>query len=256
VPNQATHRAALRQVSIGSVFGCWTVIGPEIERKQLCRCVCGVEKSVSTSSLTRSKSTSCGCMGLHIGEHDIKVQDSDLELIQQKTGEMRLARITWAPGYIVSDSGTVYSVRRWKRQPQVPFRALNVMIHSGGYPQVNIRVKGRSIIVAIHRIVAEFFLGGKPFDDAVVRHLDGDPSNNSAVNLAWGTQSENRADSVCHGTALFGERVGSSKLSQDDISKISILISCGIPHNVIAKAFGVTRSAITDIASGKTWGKA
>lgn len=33
-----------------------------------------------------------------------------------------------------------------------------------------------------------------------VRHLDGDPGNNSLTNLAYGTPSQNLLDSVAHGT--------------------------------------------------------
>lgn len=46
-------------------------------------------------------------------------------------------------------------------------------------------------------MVAAAFIGE---DDRLVRHLDGDPTNNRADNLAYGTVSENQLDSVDHGT--------------------------------------------------------
>lgn len=43
----------------------------------------------------------------------------------------------------------------------------------------------------VHQLIAEAFLGQKPFDDAVVMHLDDDSANNKVSNLRWGTQKEN-----------------------------------------------------------------
>lgn len=53
----------------------------------------------------------------------------------------------------------------------------------------------------VHRLVLTAFTGPAPAD-AQCRHLDGDPTNNSLDNLAWGTQSENTRDAVKHGTHL------------------------------------------------------
>lgn len=244
----------LRQVAIHSAFGCWTVLSHTSDRRKvLCRCACGTEREVAKSNLARGISTSCGCMGLHIGEDNIDVTAADLDNIRFAAGDVSLAPIPWAPGYIVSDAGVVYSVRRWKREVSVPFRALKVMLHSGGYPQVNLRVKGKSTITAVHRLVAEFFLNPKPFDGAVVRHLDGNPLNNCASNLAWGTQAENRADSVRHGTAAVGESVGSAKLAEADINRIRSLVHSGVAPAIVASAYGVNYATINDIIRGLTW---
>lgn len=43
----------------------------------------------------------------------------------------------------------------------------------------------------VHQIVAEAFLGPKPFEGAVVMHLDDNPLNNSVDNLEWGSQKKN-----------------------------------------------------------------
>lgn len=50
----------------------------------------------------------------------------------------------------------------------------------------------------IHRLVAESFYGPAPEGKSDVRHLDGVKSNNSLVNLAWGSRSENMLDVVRH----------------------------------------------------------
>lgn len=43
----------------------------------------------------------------------------------------------------------------------------------------------------VHILVCETFHGEKPFENAVVMHLDDNPSNNHKDNLKWGTQKEN-----------------------------------------------------------------
>ncbi len=49
--------------------------------------------------------------------------------------------------------------------------------------------EGRSI--KVHQVVCEAFHGPKPFDRAVVIHLDENALNNRPDNLKWGTQKEN-----------------------------------------------------------------
>jgi len=53
--------------------------------------------------------------------------------------------------------------------------------------------------VGLHTLVCAAFRGPRPAK-AVVRHLNGDPTDDRAENLDWGTQSENIRDSVLHGT--------------------------------------------------------
>lgn len=43
----------------------------------------------------------------------------------------------------------------------------------------------------VHQLVCESFHGPKPFENAVVMHIDDNPLNNHKDNLKWGTQKEN-----------------------------------------------------------------
>jgi len=43
----------------------------------------------------------------------------------------------------------------------------------------------------VHQLVCEAFHGPKPFEKAVVIHIDEDAHNNRPENLMWGTQKEN-----------------------------------------------------------------
>lgn len=69
----------------------------------------------------------------------------------------------------------------------------------GGQPHFGVWNKqdGRFITVwkgktfKVHQLVCEAFNGTKPFDKAVVMHLDENAANNRPSNLQWGTQKEN-----------------------------------------------------------------
>lgn len=92
--------------------------------------------------------------------------------------------------YEVSDRGEVRSLRTGK--PIVP------VLHRQGHFQVGLYAEGKRHYRYVHRLVAESFLGEPTAE--IVRHLDGDPSNNGLANLAYGSQSDNMIDSIGHGT--------------------------------------------------------
>ena len=91
-----------------------------------------------------------------------------------------------APGYSVSNLGRV----RGKSG-----KILRPSPNSQGYLTFSI---GR-MSVKLHVLVARAFVSGREAGDEV-RHLDGDPGNNAAANLAWGSHGENVRDQVAHGT--------------------------------------------------------
>lgn len=99
--------------------------------------------------------------------------------------------------YEVSDHGRVASLptRTW------PTRRIIAVVAAkrGGYPTVVLHLDNRQFCRKIHRLVCEAFNGAAPSTRAVVRHIDGDKTNNTPANLAWGTHSENSADTVAHG---------------------------------------------------------
>lgn len=78
-------------------------------------------------------------------------------------------------------------------------RPLKPSITRLGYSMVYFSVQGKVTTTSVHRSVTKAWHGEPPFEGAVVRHLDGNPSNNDKDNLAWGTVSENQFDRVRHG---------------------------------------------------------
>lgn len=70
---------------------------------------------------------------------------------------------------------------------------------SNGYPSVKLIVNGRRKRIAVHRLVAAAFLPSKPPGMNLIRHLDGNPLNSCATNLAWGDPATNAEDRGKHG---------------------------------------------------------
>ena len=100
--------------------------------------------------------------------------------------------------YEVSDQGEVRSLLAHRGQPGP--RLLTPATDNRGYLQVRLTWPGsRQRTLRVHQIVALAFIGERP-EGLETRHLDGDKLNNQLSNLAYGTPSENRADSIAHGT--------------------------------------------------------
>ena len=104
----------------------------------------------------------------------------------------------------------------------------------------------------VHILVLITFVGPCP-DGMVCRHLDGKPTNNHVLNLAWGTPLENSADRILHGTDCRGERVVISELKASDAIEIRRRRENGELVRVLSSEFGVSTYAIYAIAKRLTW---
>lgn len=93
------------------------------------------------------------------------------------------------PGYWVSSEGRV------RRRG----RLMKPRIGHGGYAVVDLVRGGTTSRRSVHRLVAQAFIPN-PDRRPLVRHADGDPSDNRASSLVWGTHADNLADARRHGT--------------------------------------------------------
>lgn len=71
-----------------------------------------------------------------------------------------------------------------------------------GYHKISLYYRAR-FTRRVHQLVAAAFIGPCP-PGLEVRHLDGDRSNNTPANLAYGTHADNIRDQVAHGTTNNG----------------------------------------------------
>lgn len=132
------------------------------------------------------------------------------------------------PMYEVSPYGYV---RSWKSgEPRI----LKTWPNQYGHRYVG--VDGERL--SVHRLVAQHYISN-PYGYNVVRHLNDDPRDNEACNLAWGTQADNVRDCINHGRAF----VKSVYCYETD----RIYRSCA----EAACDLGTTRSAITFCCQGK-----
>lgn len=111
--------------------------------------------------------------------------------------------------------------------------------------------EGGEKLVRVHVLVAEAFIGPRPFG-MVTRHLDGDNFNNRKSNLAWGTHQENSDDMRRHGTVLFGVTHGSAKLTEAKVRKIKRLLHKHTNQEV-ANRIGMSNQQISNIKLGRSW---
>lgn len=106
------------------------------------------------------------------------------------------------PGYQVSDTGKVRSFINNRHGISSESHELKPVYNRSGYPTV---VLGRGNRRLVSRLVASAHIPN-PDGLPLVRHLDDDPSNNRASNLAWGTQTDNMQDCVRHGRLVGDTR--------------------------------------------------
>lgn len=121
-------------------------------------------------------------------------------------------------------------------------------ILKSGYGSV--RVAGKSI--RAHRAMWEAVNGFIP-DGHVVRHKCDTPACVNPDHLELGTQVDNVADSVKRGRVARGSLLPHSKLSILDVAIIKAKLADGETPAALAREFGVTRTSIVDIRSGRNW---
>jgi hypothetical protein len=156
--------------------------------------------------------------------------------------------------YEVSDLGRVRSKDRIKvGLGPYPYRGrvLRPQFGRKGYTRVTLSRDGVDRTRPIHHIVTEAFLGPRP-PSLQVRHLDGNPSNNSVTNLRYGTATENGADKARHGSGK-GERQSHNKLSREQVREIRRLRESGVLARELGARFGVAISTVFSIANRRNW---
>ena len=115
-----------------------------------------------------------------------------------------------------------------------------------GYLRVSIGKK----LQFVHRLVAEKYIPN-PEGKEQVNHKDGNKLNNSADNLEWVTNQENRTHAVETGLHLEGENCPWSKLTASDVHFIREHPE--IDPWDLADILHVSATTIRDARDGRTW---
>ena len=170
---------------------------------------------------------------------------------------MLMRRIEDCPEYFIREDGLVWSTKSSK------FLKSNVL-KANGYLALKLRVDGVVVPKTIHRLVAIYFIPN-PELKATVNHKDGVRTNNSIDNLEWNTYSENNQHSwdILGGDKrrsrtvlqVTGINNPSSKLTDQNVRDIRLEYSKGSTSwRKLAIKYNVTKTTISSLLSGKTWG--
>jgi hypothetical protein len=164
--------------------------------------------------------------------------------------------------YEVSDQGRVRSLERMcrsrpGRQRPVPERMLKPV-------SVRSRRDGMSrFVVTLHKdgqfwrrvshLVLEAFVGGRPTFAHECRHLNCNPSDNRLMNLSWGTQAENHADTLRLGHIARGSLHPAAKLTEKQVVQIRKMLHDGEKPVAVAARFAVSCPTVEGIKYRRTW---
>lgn len=83
--------------------------------------------------------------------------------------------------------------------------------------------------------------------------MNGDASDNAAINLAWTTTAENEAHKIAHGTHNRGVRSVHAKFSSLQVQIIREAHSLGLSVDKIGLLTGVYGSTIAEIVNGTSY---
>lgn len=144
-------------------------------------------------------------------------------------------------GWAVTDSGCW----EWKGSRNAKgYGQLAVGRHSGSDPK-------RTIPMIASRAAYLAWVGAIP-DGLVVRHRCDNPPCINPEHLELGTLADNSRDMVVRRRVANGERKARQvKLTDEQVTEIRSRVSCGETRKALAVEFGVSRSLVSMIASGK-----
>ncbi len=164
--------------------------------------------------------------------------------------------------YEVSDMGRVRSLGRRirsaithsKKQYRRP-RILRGGTVGGRYRNISFCVEGVETTWLVHKIVMEAFVGPTP-DGLEINHKNGNKQDNRLDNLEFVTHKTNMIHARETGLLVTprGEASGGAILNNAQVSVIQTLLATStLSYTQIAKAFGVSRTTISQINAGRTW---
>lgn len=146
------------------------------------------------------------------------------------------------PEYLISNDGFVWSEKT--------NRVIKAAINKPGYSYVNIRCNGKTKPYAIHRLVAEAFIGEIP-ENMVIDHINSNKNDNSVENLRIITRKSNstfarnklRIDGK-NGHTIDDRKAGEIKW---------LLFNTTMMQREIAGLYVISQSVISAIKTGHSW---
>lgn len=149
----------------------------------------------------------------------------------------------------VRRSGKVSRVGRGRSSGGRIGRVLKPQSHGSGYWMVSLADRdGVAKSCLVHRLVASAFLGPCP-EGQEVNHRDADKRNNRPCNLEYVTHADNNRHARRLGLVSMGR--GQAKLTVDQVREI-LDGDASEPARVVAERYGVSKSTIVHLRSGRS----
>jgi len=133
-------------------------------------------------------------------------------------------------------------------------RVLKQRVNSAGYYYVSLSESGRIYTKYVHHVVAETFVGPRPFERDI-HHKDDNKLNNCADNLEYVTQSENTKRAFANGriNVCKGEDHTYAVLTDNIVREVRRKLASGVSARKIALCLGVSQNTIGRIKRGQAW---
>lgn len=150
--------------------------------------------------------------------------------------------------YEISNKGNVKSLRSGSMMTQS--KSIK------GYLRVGLTKEKIQKHISVHRLVAFAFINNeKPEINNQVNHKNGIKHDNDVSNLEWCNNSFNQLHSlnVLNRRKAKGEDVGGSILKEEQVKLIPTLL-LSMTSLEISKEFNVSKTTITEITAGRSWG--
>ena len=142
-------------------------------------------------------------------------------------------------GYAAGSDGSIWSVWTHRGQETTSWVLRPCHLNNRGRLVTSVRFRH----AFAHALVAEAFHGPRP-EGYDCRHLDGNPANNTASILAWGTRRENAQDQVRLGRTRRHKRTPFRKLKREQVLEIRALAAT-MNQSQIARRFSVSEACIS-----------
>lgn len=131
---------------------------------------------------------------------------------------------------------------------------LNPSFGTHGYPFITFRFNGKSYKMAMHRLVAEYFIPNPdPDKRTIVHHKNHNRADFIYTNLEWVTQSINMNEAIKFYADKSGENSPNAKITRDEAVQICEMIDSGYKMSVIARTIGCKPTTVKHIKERKTW---
>lgn len=159
------------------------------------------------------------------------------------------------PNFTGYDASNMGQIRSHPKKTRKGIRILEGSIYiQGKYKRkyINLCKNGKIYIRGCHNLVLITFCGPCPKGFQCL-HRNGNALDNRLSNLHWGTALENSKDREKHGNTCRGERIGSSKLTENIVREIRRRHSDGDNAYDMADEFKTSASNIYHIINKLCW---